>query len=162
MALARQRNSLLVTAGVRIHKNQCMSLRAFGPRNPMKMGKRCQGKRWGKRVSALPPPGHTTSGAVRTGECNHEMPGLPYPAFRRVNGERGDGSPRRLPLRRNTHASLTDRMTRTEMGDSALCWFNPPSAPPAYRSDQTVPSEFPICQVDKPDREPDLMSREGN
>src|SRR5271157_3252088 len=38
-----------------------------------------------------PPPGHTTSGAVRRGECNHEMPGLPYPAFRRVNAERGDG-----------------------------------------------------------------------
>jgi hypothetical protein len=37
------------------------------------------------------PPGHTTSGAVRMGECNHEMPGLPYPAFRRVNAERGDG-----------------------------------------------------------------------
>src|SRR5271157_1901682 len=37
------------------------------------------------------PPGHTTSGAVRTGECNHEMPGLPYPAFRRVDAEPGGG-----------------------------------------------------------------------
>ncbi len=36
-----------------------------------------------------PPPGHTTSGAVRTGECNHEMPGLPYPTFRMVNAEPG-------------------------------------------------------------------------
>src|SRR5208283_2854788 len=46
------------------------------------------------------PPGHTASGAVRTGECNHEMPGsrlrrdkLPYPAFRRLNAEPGDGEP---------------------------------------------------------------------
>ena len=38
-----------------------------------------------------PPPGHTTSGAGRTGECSHKMPGVPYPAFRRVNAERGDG-----------------------------------------------------------------------
>src|SRR5208337_2967343 len=37
------------------------------------------------------PPGHTTSGVVRTGECNHEMPGLPYPAFRRVDAEPGGG-----------------------------------------------------------------------
>src|SRR5271157_4735086 len=45
-----------------------------------------------------PPPGHTTSGAVRTGEGHHEMPGLPYPAFRRVNAEpRGAAS---RPLRR--------------------------------------------------------------
>jgi len=40
-----------------------------------------------------PPPGHTTSGAVRTGEGHHEMPGLPYPAFRRVNAEPGGGKP---------------------------------------------------------------------
>jgi hypothetical protein len=40
-----------------------------------------------------PPPGHTTSGTVRTGECNREMPGLPYPAFRRVKAERGDVEP---------------------------------------------------------------------
>src|SRR5208282_1536188 len=40
-----------------------------------------------------PPPGHTTTGAVQTGECNHEMPGLPYPAFRRVNAEPGGGKP---------------------------------------------------------------------
>jgi hypothetical protein len=40
---------------------------------------------------SVAPPGHTTSGAVRTGECNHEMPGLPYPAFRRVNAEPGGG-----------------------------------------------------------------------
>jgi hypothetical protein len=40
-----------------------------------------------------PPPGHTTSGAVRTGEGNHEMPGLPYPAFRKVNAEPGGGKP---------------------------------------------------------------------
>ena len=39
-----------------------------------------------------PPPGHTTSGAVRTGEGNHEMPGLPYPAFRKVNAEPGAAS----------------------------------------------------------------------
>src|ERR1035437_5407675 len=39
-------------------------------------------------------PGHTTAGAVRTGECNQEMPGLPYPAFRRVNAESGGGKPR--------------------------------------------------------------------
>jgi hypothetical protein len=39
------------------------------------------------------PAGHTTSGAVRTGECNHEMPGLPYPAFRVVNAEPGGGKP---------------------------------------------------------------------
>jgi hypothetical protein len=31
--------------------------------------------------------------AVRRGECNHEIPGLPYPAFRTVNAERGDGKP---------------------------------------------------------------------
>ena len=31
----------------------------------------------------------TSSGAVRMGECNHEMPGLPYPAFREVNAEPG-------------------------------------------------------------------------
>jgi len=48
----------------------------------------------------LPPPGHATSGAVRTGECHHEMPGsrlrrdkLPYTAFRRVNAEPGGGKP---------------------------------------------------------------------
>ena len=45
-----------------------------------------------------PPPGHTTSGAVRTGEGNHEMPGLPYPAVRMVNAE---------PSRRATAASKT-------------------------------------------------------
>src|ERR1035438_2229011 len=33
------------------------------------------------------PARHTTSGAVRAGECNHEMPGLPYPAFRWVDAE---------------------------------------------------------------------------
>jgi hypothetical protein len=27
------------------------------------------------------------------GECNHEMPGLPYPAFRMVNAEPGGGKP---------------------------------------------------------------------
>ena len=27
------------------------------------------------------------------GECHHEMPGLPYPAFRMVNAEPGDGKP---------------------------------------------------------------------
>jgi len=95
------------------------------------------------------------------GECNHEMLGLPYPAFRRVNAERGDGSPRRLPLRRKTDGPLTDRPTRAEMGDPALCWFNPPSAPPDYRSDPIGPSEFPTCQVDESDREPDLLRREG-
>jgi len=40
-----------------------------------------------------PPPGHTTSDTVRTGEGNHEMPGLPYPAFRRVDAEPGGGKP---------------------------------------------------------------------
>ena len=27
------------------------------------------------------------------GGCNHEMPGLPYPAFRRMNAEPGGGKP---------------------------------------------------------------------
>jgi hypothetical protein len=27
------------------------------------------------------------------GECNHEMPGLPYPAFRMMNAEAGGGEP---------------------------------------------------------------------
>jgi hypothetical protein len=40
-----------------------------------------------------PPPGHTTSGAGRTGECNRETSGLPYPAFRWVNAEPGGGKP---------------------------------------------------------------------
>ncbi len=39
------------------------------------------------------PPGHTTSGAVRRGGCNHEMLGLPYPAFRMVDAEPGGGKP---------------------------------------------------------------------
>jgi len=34
--------------------------------------------------------------------------------------------------------------------------------PSDYRSDQIGPSGFPICQVDKLDRESDLMSPEGN
>jgi hypothetical protein len=43
---------------------------------------------------ATPPPLRrgvvfTTSVAVRMGECNHEMPGLPYPAFRMANAEPG-------------------------------------------------------------------------
>jgi hypothetical protein len=49
--------------------------------------------------SPWPPPGHTTAGAVRTRECNHEMSGLPYPAFRRVNAERGGGKPSPYALR---------------------------------------------------------------
>ena len=40
-----------------------------------------------------PRPGHTTSGVVRTGERNHEMPGLPYAAFRMVNAQPGGGKP---------------------------------------------------------------------
>src|SRR5208282_1078179 len=32
-------------------------------------------------------------GAVRTRECNHETPGLPYPALRMVNTEPGGGKP---------------------------------------------------------------------
>ena len=31
--------------------------------------------------------------AARTGECHHEMPGLPYPVFRRGNAEPGGGKP---------------------------------------------------------------------
>jgi hypothetical protein len=58
--------------------------------------------------------------------------------------------------------SLTNRTAHAEMGDSALCWFNPHSVPPGYRSDQTGPPEFPICQVDKSGRKSDLMSPKGN
>ena len=38
--------------------------------------------------------------AVRTGERNHEMPGLPYPAFRMLNAEPGGGPAWRDPPRR--------------------------------------------------------------
>lgn len=37
--------------------------------------------------------GHTTSGAIRIGERNQEMPGLPYASFRIVNPEPGGGKP---------------------------------------------------------------------
>jgi len=33
------------------------------------------------------------------GECNHELPGLPYPAFRRVKAEPGGGRPSPYTLR---------------------------------------------------------------
>ena len=84
---------------------------------------------------------------------------MPYLAFHRVNAERGDGKP--SPPRRKTDGSLTDRPTRAEMGDPALCWFNPPSDPSDYRSDQIGPWESPICRVDESDRESDLLCREG-
>jgi hypothetical protein len=38
-------------------------------------------------------------GAARTCEGNHEMPGLPYPAFRMVNVEPGGGKPSPYTLR---------------------------------------------------------------
>jgi hypothetical protein len=37
--------------------------------------------------------------AARTDEGNHEMPDLPYPAFRMVNAEPGDGEPSPYTLR---------------------------------------------------------------
>jgi len=33
------------------------------------------------------------------GECNHEMPGLPYPGFRMLNTEPGGGKPSPYTLR---------------------------------------------------------------
>jgi hypothetical protein len=48
------------------------------------------------------------------------------------------------------------------MGDSARCWFIPPSALSDYRSDQIGLSEFSICRAEESGRESDLMSREGS
>jgi hypothetical protein len=66
-----------------------------------------------------PPPGRTTSGAVRTGECNHEMPGLPYPAFRRVNAEPGGRQAVPLP-RKALRKSLFEILACQWSGDTLV------------------------------------------
>ena len=91
------------------------------------------------------------------GDCNHKMSGWSYPGFRRVNAERGDTRAARL----ETGDSPADRTTRADMGDPALCWFNPPSAPSDFRSVQTGSAEFPICRVDESDHKSDLLGRKG-
>jgi hypothetical protein len=108
---------------------------------------------------------------------------LPYPAFRRVNAEPGDGElpfcsagvpTRVLAIERTNrgwghprykakggrfanrpHDACGNGRFRAVLAQSTLC-------PPDYRPDQTGPPEFPICQVDKLDCEPDLMSLKGN
>jgi len=64
-----------------------------------------------------PPPGHTTSGGVRMGECPPEISGLPYPAFRRVNA--GPGGRQAVPLRRK--ALRTSGAKRTTLVPAWQC-----------------------------------------
>jgi len=83
------------------------------------------------------------------------LPGVPQ-------GECGTRGRQAVPLRRKTDGSLSKRTTRAEMGDSARCWFNSPSPPSNYRSDQIGLSEFSICRVDESGHKSDLMRREGS
>jgi hypothetical protein len=56
------------------------------------------------------------------GECHHEMPGLPYPAFRRVNVEPGGG-----PSVDGSPYTLRDLITRRKTSLMGLFQSNKPT-----------------------------------
>ena len=94
------------------------------------------------------PPGHTASGALRTGECNQrdvgvELPTSPaqvaLPAFRRVNAEPGGGEPQGCPFAEGAEGfapcfverlCLSGRILRNIM---VFRRVNPPVARPVQR-----------------------------
>ena len=88
---------------------------------------------------------------------------MPYPALRRVNAiertNRGWGHPRY----KTGDGWFADRPYDARgSGRFRALLVQSTLYPLDYRFDQTGPSEFPICPVDKLDREPDLMSFKGN